>query len=304
VLADLAELALGVLSTPFQGLRIRDRKLERALLISLEESGQLFPITVIPGDRPGTSVVIDGHRRVRGLRKLGQDRVRAQVLDLPAGEALLRVRVGQMRTPLSALEEGLLVQELVHGQGLSLEVIASRVARSKSWVSRRLDLIEVLPEPVRGLVVAGQIPPSSAMKVLVPLARANADHAQILARAIAEGGLSTRETERLYTYYRSPDRQIREELLANPLKFLKAEKAYRSAHPGSDSDEQEMRERLERLTAMLAATSTRARKLLREGHDSPPARRLAPACALVCQAMEALTGVLAPVTNTNEPGVG
>jgi ParB family chromosome partitioning protein len=299
---ELLELELRFLETPYEGLRIRDRKLERALLISLEETGQQFPITVIPSGRPGFYVVIDGYRRVRGLRKLGRDVVRAQVLRLSAGEALLWVRVGQATAPLTALEQGLLIRELVECQEISLDTIALRTGRSKSWVSRRLDLVQVLPESVQRMVVAGQIPPSSAMKVLVPVARANSDHAQILARAIAEGKLSTREVELLYTHYRSPSPEIREALLASPLKFLRAEEAYRSSHDGPDTEEHDVLERLERLTALAAATTTRVRRLLRAGTESPPMRRLAPACALAWQAVEALRGVLAPMIKNEEGG--
>lgn len=302
VATEVLELELRFVLTPYEGLRIRDRKLERALLVSLEEDGQQFPITLIPADRPGFYAVIDGDRRVRALRKLCRDVVRAQVLNLSASEALLWMRVGQTAAPLTALEQGLLIRELVECQDVSLDTIAVRMGRSKSWVSRRLDLVQVLPEPVQRMVVAGHVPPSSAMKVLVPVARANGGHAQILARAIAEGKLSTRQVELLYTHYRSPNPEIREALLANPLKFLKAEEAYRTSHDRPDTDEQDARERLERLTALTAATTTRVRKLLHAGTESPPMRRLASACALAWQAMEALREVLAPVMHTEQGG--
>jgi len=210
--------------------------------------------------------------------------------------------MSQTEAPLTALEEGLLIRELVEGHHMTLDAIAVRVGRSKSWASRRLDLIQILSEPVRRMVVAGQVPPSSAMKVLVPLARANVEHSEIFARAIAEGKLSTRDVEMLYAYYCSPDPLVREALLANPLKFLKAEQAYRSGHDVPDTEEQEVLERLERLTAMLVATATRIRKLLRDGSESPQARRLAPACALARQAMEALMGVLVPVIHSEQQG--
>jgi ParB/RepB/Spo0J family partition protein len=302
VAQDIIALEIRFLETPYQELRIRDRRIERDLLVSLEETGQQFPIWVIPSDRSGFFVVIDGHRRVRALRKLGQDQVRAQILALSAADALLWARMSQTEAHLTALEEGLLLRELVEGQHLTLDAIAVRIGRSKSWVSRRLDLIGVLPDQVRRMVVAGQVPPSSAMKVLVPLARANIQHAEIFARAIAEGKLSTREVETLYAYYRSPDSLVRETLLSNPLKFLKAEQAYRQSTDAPDTEEQEMLERLERLTVMVTSTTTRVRKLLREGNESPPIRRLAPACALARQALETLMGVLTPVMQSEKGG--
>jgi ParB-like chromosome segregation protein Spo0J len=208
----------------------------------------------------------------------------------------LWVRLASARAPATALEEGLLLLELVDVQGLNSEEIARRLARDKSWVSRRLDLVRVLPDSVQRLVVAGRVSPHSAMKVLVPVARANADHALILAQAIADGDLSTRDTEALYAYYRSGSPEVKDELLANPLRFLKAEKAYRSTRTGADTDEHDLLTRLDRLTTALAATTARARKISREGRLSPQARRLAPACALASQAMQTLMGVLALIT--------
>lgn len=299
---DIREVELRFLETPFQELRIRDRKAERALLISLEETGQQFPIVVIPAEREGFYIVIDGHRRARGLGKLRRDLVRAQILTVSASDALLWVRVGQAAGPLKALEHGLLIRELVEVQNLSLDTVAVRFARSKSWVSRHLDLVQVLPEPVRRLVIDGRLHPSTAMKVLVPLARANEEHAQILAGAIVRGKLSTRDAERLYAHYRSPNPQIREALLADPLKFLAAEDAYRSSHDQPESDEQDVLDRLERLTALAAATRTRVRKVLAAGPESPSARRLIPAAALAWQALEALRQALAPMMATQQGG--
>ena len=230
------DIELRALGEPFRGVRVRDAKLERDLIVSLDEHGQQFPITVVPDVGADRFIVIDGHRRVAALRKLCRDLVRAVVLDLSPGEALLWVRLAAARAPATALEEGLLLAELVDGQGLDVDEIARRLVRDRSWVARRLDLVRVLPALVQKLVVAGRVAAHSAMKVLVPVARANANHAQILAQAIADGGLSTRDAETLYGYYRGGSTAVRDELLANPLRFLKAEKTYRSTRAGAETD--------------------------------------------------------------------
>lgn len=296
---DGIELELRLLEMPYEHLRIRDPRHERDLLLSMEETGQQFSITVIPADHPDFYTVIDGHGRVRTQKRLGRDTVRAQVLNLPAPEALLWVRVSQAASPLSAFEEGLLIRELMESHSLNLDAIAQRLARSKSWVLRRLDLVRTLPEAIQKYVVDGRISPHSAMKCLAPLARANPEHAVTLARAIAKEKLSTRDVERLWAHYRAGSDEVRRELLANPLRFLKADEAYRESRGEPDTDEQEVIVRLERLAAMLAATTTRTRKVVREGVGVGPTtmERLKPACALVSQAMQNLAGALNSVLN-------
>jgi ParB-like chromosome segregation protein Spo0J len=50
--SEIVTLELRFVSTPYQHLRVRDRRAERVLLASIEEHGQQFPITVIPADVP------------------------------------------------------------------------------------------------------------------------------------------------------------------------------------------------------------------------------------------------------------
>jgi ParB family chromosome partitioning protein len=49
----------------------------------------------------------------------------------------------------SALEQGWLLSEMEQRLGYSLEELARRFDRSVSWVSRRLALVELLPESIQ-----------------------------------------------------------------------------------------------------------------------------------------------------------
>jgi len=57
--------------------------------------------------------------------------------------------------------------------GLSLQQIARRLCRSKSWVSHRLGLLAALAAAAQDRVRAGTVPPHGAMRYLVPFTRAN-----------------------------------------------------------------------------------------------------------------------------------
>src|SRR5690606_12165975 len=114
-------------------------------------------------------VLIDGYRRAAALERLGRDTLQALALHLTEADALLlrhRMAADDRR---SALEEGWLLRELSDAHGLSQRELSVRLARSPSWVSRRLSLVNDVPEAVQDLVRLGQLPPQAAMKYLVPL---------------------------------------------------------------------------------------------------------------------------------------
>ncbi|WP_437912946.1 ParB N-terminal domain-containing protein [Sorangium sp. So ce302] len=85
------DLEFHQLDLRYEELRGRSPARERRLLSSLAEVGQQAPIVVVSPVSSGRHVVIDGYKRVRLLRRLGQDTVRATAWDLGEAEALLLV---------------------------------------------------------------------------------------------------------------------------------------------------------------------------------------------------------------------
>jgi len=165
------DLEFHQLELRYEGLRKRHPGKERHLLGSLSDLGQLMPIVVLAeGDR---YVVLDGYKRIRALRRLKQDTVRAMCWELDEAEALLLERLMRTADSEGPLEQGWLLCELRDRFELSQSELARRLDRTKSWVSRRLSLVEELPGTVQDQVRAGKIVAHAAMKYLVPLARAN-----------------------------------------------------------------------------------------------------------------------------------
>jgi hypothetical protein len=132
-----------------------------------------------------------------------------------------------MRTAAAenALEQGWLLVELRDRFGLSLDELARRFDRGKSWVSRRLALLTELPAEIQEQVRLGAIPPHAAMKHLVPLARANAGAAIRLAAAIASLHLTTRQAGALYAGWQAGNERTREMILTTPQVYLRAREA-------------------------------------------------------------------------------
>src|SRR3954465_13777869 len=86
-------------------------------------------------------------------------------------EALLLERSLRFSRQECALEQGWLLAEMSQCFGYSLEELARRFDRSVSWVSRRLALVQLLPETIQQQVREGRIAAQTAMKYLVPTAR-------------------------------------------------------------------------------------------------------------------------------------
>jgi len=154
---NIVEVDLDSLDLRYGKLRARRPAVEKRLMASLEEAGQQSPVIVVAGEKPGRWVLIEGRKRVRALKRLKAEAVKAVVWELAPAAALIAAYQLQDGTGYNALEEGWLVWELVRGDGLSLAEVGRRLERSKGWVSGRLGLIEGLPEQVLEGVLSGQI---------------------------------------------------------------------------------------------------------------------------------------------------
>ena len=249
------ELELHQLELRYEGLRRRHPVQERRILASLAECGQMLPIVgVIEAAR---FIVIDGYKRVRALKRLARDTVRGTRWEMPELEALLLER-GLRGAHEDALDQAWLLAELQARFGLSLEELARRFERSKSWVSRRVALIEILPTPIQAQVRSGQLSAHAAMKYLVPLARANAAAAEQLAAAITPLKPTSRQVASLYAGWQSGSARTRDLILSSPQLYLQAQ-ALASSAPLSASQRG-----LNDLSA-LAGIARRARRALEAG---------------------------------------
>ncbi len=251
-------LELQQLDLRYEKLRTRKLEAERKLVASLAEIGQQVPVVVVRGAAPEQFVLVDGYKRVRALRRLGQDLVGATCWDLSEAEALVLDRLMRTGEGATALEQGWLLHELTVRFELALEDLGRRFARSASWVSRRLALVEELPATIQEHVQRGELPAHAAMKHLVPLARANPAACERLVAAIAGKGLSNRQIGQLYAVWRDGLPAIRERVLTAPLLLLKAR------HALGTVPEDEGRLVMDDLD-MLAAVARRARRRLRQG---------------------------------------
>jgi len=235
-------------------LRIRGGDRRRRLIASVAELGQQVPVIVI-AERERL-VLIDGYLRVEALRRLGRDTVIATVWPVTEPEALLHHH-HLAASEHSAIEDAWLLARL-RMHGLSFDDLAARLCRSKSWVSRRLALLDELATAAQASVRVGIVPAHAAMKYLVPLARANRRQCEQLIAGLGETRVSERDVGALYRAWRRADAIGRNRIVTEPLLCLRALRAT------ADLVDDEAASLLKDLTT-LSAIAWRARRRVHHG---------------------------------------
>jgi ParB/RepB/Spo0J family partition protein len=227
--AGTVPLECHALVRTYAHLRVREPGAEARLVASLAEVGQQSPVLAVR-DADRRAVLIDGYRRVRALERLGRDTVDAIVLGLSEADALIYCHRQETSRRRSVLEDGWLLREL-RGQGPTLRALGEALHRSTSWISRRLGLVQALPESVEEAVRRGVVPPHSAMKSLVPLARANKGHCEELVRRLGAERITTRQMAQLYAAWRAGNDEQKERVVTAPLLSLRAAQGVTPAEP-------------------------------------------------------------------------
>src|SRR5579864_5635059 len=232
------QLEFHQLDRRWEHLRVHHPGRQRRLLASLAESGQQTPIVVVAlVGQPDRYVVIDGHKRITALQQLGRDKVEAVVWPMSEAEAVVLDRSLRLSEQETALEVGWLLAELEQRFGYGLDELARRFDRSVSWVSRRLALVELLPETIQQQVREGKVLAQLAMKFLAPVARQSLQDCQRMAAIFAQHHCDTRQAGQLYAAWRQGSPAIRKRILDSPDLFFKTQRQAQEKTPAASGGE-------------------------------------------------------------------
>lgn len=248
----LEEVELSRLELRFAPLRLAAPRRLGALVRSLERSGQLTAVVAARED--AQLVLVDGYLRIAALRRLGVDTAWVEVWACPLEEAVVRVLASTQARGWDVIEEALMLRELTSVLGLTQHEVALRSGRDVSWVSRRLKLLDGLPDSALEAIGEGVLSSWAASRILAPLARANHAHAQALLAALRREPLSTRELGVWYRHYGAATRVTRERLVANPALFVRSVQAHAQARDEQrlhDGPEGQCLAEVQRLEALL-----------------------------------------------------
>jgi ParB family chromosome partitioning protein len=163
---------------------------------SIKAQGIMQPILVrrlSSGANDGKYEIIAGERRFRAAKLAGLDSVPVLVRDVPDESAAAMALIENIqREDLNPLEEAQGLQRLVKEFGLTHELAAQAVGRSRSAASNLLRLLN-LADPVQIMLMAGDIDMGHA-RALLALDRATQITA---ANQVAAKKMSVREAESL-----------------------------------------------------------------------------------------------------------
>jgi ParB/RepB/Spo0J family partition protein len=272
----------------FADARLEERQAIERLARSIDRCGQRVPCTVVvePDDR---LVLIDGYRRVAALRQLGRDTARVERWSCDLATAVIVALTRAQGRAFAAIEEAMLLRELVAVFGVSQHELARQCGRDVSWISRRLQLVDALPETALAAVRVGRLSCWAASRIIVPLARANTQHADRLLASLQRQPMSTRDLRRWFEHYQTAGRAIRDRMVGDPQLFTRALQETREATAGAelrDGPEGQCLADLQRIEGLLTRLAKRLPVLM------PLPTPLAAAVLRVSRTVAALTNAI------------
>lgn len=253
---------LGAIATSFGRVRCPQPPRIERIRESLQQYGQLSPVLVVR--RQERLELLDGFKRRRAAELLGWTTLVVAEAELDETAQWATMLLVNQRAPsaLADVEEALILRELV-GRGLTQVEIGALLERHKSWVSRRIGLIERLHPELTEAIKLGLLAPGVARRLLgLP-----AGNQLLVAAAVQTAGLGSRDTELVVrVWQKTTSERGRRELLADPRRALREHypQTQRRTLPLSPAGRQ-----IERLLGLLRGTGTRMIELL--ATPPPPA---------------------------------
>ena len=166
VATELIDLALGDIGEYFARYRLRSLSAERVLHASLCRYGQMSPVVVFRWQQ--RYELIDGFKRLAAARTVPEwTSLCARVIEADertAKAALYGLNRASGKT--SELEDAWIVHALVREDGLPQVEVAELLGRHKSWVCRRLALIEKLDDAAKEELKVGLLNPTCARQLV------------------------------------------------------------------------------------------------------------------------------------------
>lgn len=226
---ELLQLRVEEIGEHYGRYRLHVPEAERAMAKSLERFGQLSPVVVCR--REESYELIDGFKRLGAARSLRQvTHLAARLMEADersAKAAIYGLNRAGGRT--RELEEAWIVHALVREDGMTQVETAELLGRHKSWVCRRLALIERLGAEAREDLRVGLLSPTSARHI-VRLPQGNQAEVLAAARREALSGAELAGVVDLWTG--SKDRGQQQYILAHPREALT--QAHGAPHAGRD----------------------------------------------------------------------
>ena len=176
---------------PLQPRKLFDEEELQALADSIARHGIIQPLTVRKAEN-GYYQIIAGERRWRAARLANLHTVPVTVIEADDKTVLeLALIENLQRQDLNPMEEALGYRQLMQEHGLTQELVAERVGKSRPAVANALRLLS-LPSSICQMITAGQLSAGHARALLVLKTQKEQERA---AQKIAALELSVRQAE-------------------------------------------------------------------------------------------------------------
>jgi len=207
----IEEIAVSEIGEKYGVYRIVSPRADAAMVKSIRKYGQISPVVCVKG-KDGYEL-IDGFKRLRAFRSLNQTVLRIKTIGVSVRVCkAAMLQLNWSGRSINEMEEALVVQSLHREDGLSQIEIGVLLGRDKSWVSRRISLIERLSEEVQEDIRLGLISVMTG-RDLSKLPRGNQKEA---VDTILKRRYTTREAAKLIGYLLSRPKWEYASILASP----------------------------------------------------------------------------------------
>ena len=158
----IRSLQLSEFDERFRRYRLAPPEAEREIVDSLKRYGQIAPVVVCLCD--GEFLLIDGFKRLTAARSIkGFETLRARAIGCDERSAKAAMyNLNRVGRGVQEIEEAWIVHSLVREDGLSQVEAAELLSHHKSWVCRRLALLERLCPAARQDLSLGLLSPTQA----------------------------------------------------------------------------------------------------------------------------------------------
>jgi len=208
----IKEIPVGEFDLTLSELRIMNQTRILQVEKSMQLHGQLQP--VVARVYHGGYQLIDGFKRYYAAEDLMIESLQCQVLEIDLSQAkVLLLSYNRCHQSMEALEEALVLRDLREIHSMDQRSLAQLTGYSRSWVSRRLSLIEKMDEEVSSEIRMGALTSSHA-RSLIKLPRGNQGE---IARVMTTYRLTSRQSDTLVEAFLSAQDEDRQRyILTHP----------------------------------------------------------------------------------------
>lgn len=225
-LATIRNIVIEGMKPVYSGLRLHRAGDIQSMVNSLKHQGQLQLVTVHVQEE--FYCIIDGVKRYHAALELSWETLECQVFDVDASLAKAMIlHLNKSSRSLSDYEEGLIVQSIKQEQGLDQKAISELLGRSRSWVCRRLSLVEKLCETVQDSMKMGVISGSMAREI-IKLPRGNQEE---ILKSITEHQLTSRQSALIVEkFLKAASKEEKHYILTEPMDIIEKDQREEDIH--------------------------------------------------------------------------